>query len=103
MSHALGWLRQKENQYLAVPQEMVRELPVKLQELLGYAIHRPNLGFVDGLDPKTTLRSDSDEFSGFEDFLPERYLPALEQYREQQLRQQGAESHQQEAEDRHDR
>ena len=88
MSHILGWLRQKENQYLAVPQEMVREFPVKLQELLGYAMHKPNLGFVNGQDPKALLDPDTDETSGFQDYLPERYWPVLEQYRERQLRQQ---------------
>lgn len=32
-----GWLRQEENQYLCVPMEVVRSLPVKVQKLLGYA------------------------------------------------------------------
>jgi len=89
MSYSLGWLRQSENQFLAVPQDLVRELPVKLQELLGYSVHKPNLGFVNGQDPKALLDPETDEMSGFQDYLPDSYWPALEQYREMQLRQQG--------------
>ena len=88
MSYSLGWLRQSENQYLAVPRSLVPELPIKLQELIGYSVHCPNLGFVDGRDPRQLLHADTDEFSGFQDYLPDNYWPALEQYREMQLRQQ---------------
>jgi len=88
MSHVLGWLRQNENQYLAVPKDLVRDLPMKLQELLGYAMHTPNLGFVNGQDPKALFDPNTDEMAGFQDYLPENYWPALEQYREMQLRQQ---------------
>lgn len=31
-----GWLRQEENQYLAVPIEVARTLPVRIQRLMGY-------------------------------------------------------------------
>lgn len=33
-----GWLRQEENQYLAVPPEVAKTLPVRVQKLLGYDI-----------------------------------------------------------------
>jgi ectoine hydroxylase-related dioxygenase (phytanoyl-CoA dioxygenase family) len=33
-----GWLRQEENQYLAVPPEVAKNLPVRIQKLLGYAL-----------------------------------------------------------------
>jgi ectoine hydroxylase-related dioxygenase (phytanoyl-CoA dioxygenase family) len=33
-----GWLRQEENQYLAVPPEVAKTLPVRIQKLLGYAL-----------------------------------------------------------------
>jgi ectoine hydroxylase-related dioxygenase (phytanoyl-CoA dioxygenase family) len=32
-----GWLRQEENQYLSVPLEVAKTLPVRIQKLMGYA------------------------------------------------------------------
>ena len=54
-SYCLGWLRQTENQYLSMPPEKARRLSEQLQRLLGYAIHRPNLGWYEGQDPIVTL------------------------------------------------
>ncbi|HZR82957.1 MAG TPA: phytanoyl-CoA dioxygenase family protein [Candidatus Binatia bacterium] len=39
ISYTLGWLRTEENNYLAVPPELARELPRECQEVLGYAVH----------------------------------------------------------------
>jgi ectoine hydroxylase-related dioxygenase (phytanoyl-CoA dioxygenase family) len=50
-----GWVRPQENHMLAVPKEIVRELPEKLQELLGYNIFPPFLGNVDGRHPRKYL------------------------------------------------
>jgi ectoine hydroxylase-related dioxygenase (phytanoyl-CoA dioxygenase family) len=50
--YTLGWLRQEENQYLAVPPEKARALPIELQRLLGYAEHYPFLGWYEGADPE---------------------------------------------------
>ena len=55
LHYALGWLRQEENQYLAVPHEQARELPREVQALMGYALGSPNLGFVDHVDPQDYL------------------------------------------------
>ena len=85
MSHVLGWLRQNENQYLAVPRELAQTFPEILQELLGYAIHRPNLGFVDGHDPKISLEEKKINREGYQDYLPDHYWPVLEHYRMQQI------------------
>jgi hypothetical protein len=52
--YTLGWLRQEENQYLAVPPEKARTLPVALQRLIGYADHYPFLGWHEGNDPEVT-------------------------------------------------
>jgi hypothetical protein len=49
--YTLGWLRQEENQYLAVPPDKARTLPVELQRLIGYAEHSPFLGWYEGADP----------------------------------------------------
>lgn len=51
LEYCAGWLRQQENHILAVPKETVRTLPRRLQELLGYNIHPPFLGNVDGRHP----------------------------------------------------
>ena len=35
ITYSVGWLRQEENQFLTVPPEIARELPERLQRLLG--------------------------------------------------------------------
>lgn len=55
LEYAASWLRPQENHVLAVPREVVRELPERLQELLGYNIHPPFLGYVDGRHPRRVL------------------------------------------------
>lgn len=50
-----SWLRPQENHYLGVPKAIVREVPERLQELLGYNIHGNLLGNVDGRHPKKYL------------------------------------------------
>jgi len=50
-SYCLGWLKQYENAYLTYPPEVARHFPKQLRELLGYRIHRPNLGGYEGQDP----------------------------------------------------
>ena len=51
----LGWLRQGENQYLAYPPEVARYLPPEVQRLIGYSVHRPNLGLYECSDPQNLL------------------------------------------------
>lgn len=55
LEYAAGWLRQQENHVLAVPREIVRTLDPRLQELLGYNIHPPFVGYVDGRHPGRLL------------------------------------------------
>jgi ectoine hydroxylase-related dioxygenase (phytanoyl-CoA dioxygenase family) len=55
LEYAAGWLRQQENNLLAVPRSIVRELPERLQELLGYNIYPPFVGYVDGQHPRKVL------------------------------------------------
>ena len=50
-SYCLGWLKQYENAYLTYPPEVARHFPQRIRELLGYRIHRPNLGGYEGQDP----------------------------------------------------
>ena len=52
LTYALSWLRQEENQYLAVPLEIARTLPIELLKLIGYRRGAYALGYVDDLrDP----------------------------------------------------
>ncbi len=39
VSYTLGWLRTEENQCLATPLDVARELPRRAQELLGFGVH----------------------------------------------------------------
>ena len=52
LEYASAWLRAQENHILAVPREVVAELPQRLQELLGYNIYPPFVGYVDGRHPR---------------------------------------------------
>jgi len=58
LEYAAAWLRPQENHCLAVPRRVARELPRRLQELLGYNIYPPFLGYVDGAHPRKVLASD---------------------------------------------
>lgn len=51
ISYSLGWLRQAENSYLAYSKETVSKMPERLRHLLGYFVHQPNLGSINGIDP----------------------------------------------------
>lgn len=54
----LGNLRQEENQYLAVPREMVLAYPEEVRRLLGYDRCPPGLGWVEMDDPYNLLEAD---------------------------------------------
>lgn len=56
IDYCLGWLRQEENQYLACPPEVARDLPVELARLIGYSRAAYALGyFGDTQDPIEAL------------------------------------------------
>jgi ectoine hydroxylase-related dioxygenase (phytanoyl-CoA dioxygenase family) len=57
LEYAVSWLRPQENHCLAVPRSIVRQLPERLQELLGYNIYPPFVGYVDGTHPRRVLRA----------------------------------------------
>ncbi|MBM89353.1 MAG: hypothetical protein CMQ41_13350 [Gammaproteobacteria bacterium] len=50
LAYTLGWLRQEENQYLAVPIEKARALSAELQRLIGYRVHDRYIGWYEGMD-----------------------------------------------------
>jgi ectoine hydroxylase-related dioxygenase (phytanoyl-CoA dioxygenase family) len=80
-SYSLGWLRQAEPQHLAVPLEIAKKLPEKLQRVLGYFVHEPNLGSVEGQDPIGILTGNLAVNGHFREFLPEEVRPLLAEHR----------------------
>jgi hypothetical protein len=52
LEYVASWLRPQENHILAVPRETVADLHPRLQELLGYNVFPPFLGYVDGRHPR---------------------------------------------------
>jgi len=52
---AVSWLRPVENHVLVVPPAAAAGLPERLQELLGYNIHPPFIGYVDGRHPRKLI------------------------------------------------
>ena len=60
ITYAVAWLRQEENQYLSVPLEIARDLPVPLLKLMGYTRGAYALGYVDDLrDPLEVVKAGS--------------------------------------------
>jgi ectoine hydroxylase-related dioxygenase (phytanoyl-CoA dioxygenase family) len=55
LEFVVSWLRAQETHLLAVPREVAGQLPERLQELLGYNIYPPFLGYVDGRHPRRIL------------------------------------------------
>jgi ectoine hydroxylase-related dioxygenase (phytanoyl-CoA dioxygenase family) len=58
LEYVVSWLRPQENHCLAVPRDVAATLSPRLQELLGYNIHPPFLGYVDGHHPRKVLSAD---------------------------------------------
>ena len=52
----LAWLKQRENQFIGVPPEVVVEMPEKLQALIGYKLTNFGLGTVDYRNPIETVK-----------------------------------------------
>ena len=55
--YCVGWVRQLENMALAVPADVASQLPERARELIGYSIHPPFMGYVDGIHPRRLLRT----------------------------------------------
>src|SRR6266404_6605980 len=54
--YCVGWVRQLENMALAVPAELAEKLPERARDLIGYSIHPPFIGHVDGVHPRRLLQ-----------------------------------------------
>jgi ectoine hydroxylase-related dioxygenase (phytanoyl-CoA dioxygenase family) len=58
LEYVVTWLRPQENHCLAVPRDIARGLSPRIQELLGYNVHPPFMGYVDGRHPRRLLEQD---------------------------------------------
>lgn len=58
LEYVSAWLRPQETHLLAVPRAVAAELPERLQELLGYNIYPPFLGYVDGRHPRRYITTE---------------------------------------------
>lgn len=69
ISYRLGWLASSERLLLSTPPDVVRTLPERLQRLIGYQLHRPNLGWVEGRDPLLWLNGEVGALAPVDDNL----------------------------------
>lgn len=79
LSYCLGWLKQYENAFLSYPPQLARNFPQELRDLIGYRIHRPNLGGYEGQDPSVLFDTDSHNLPAV-DAIPEDTARQLEDY-----------------------
>ena len=79
VSYCLGWLRQFETQMLNYPPAVARGFPRELAELIGYSIHRPNLGNYEGQSPAVLLERDVPDFIQAQDALTPEQQAMIEQ------------------------
>jgi ectoine hydroxylase-related dioxygenase (phytanoyl-CoA dioxygenase family) len=80
IGYSLGWLRQHENQYLAYSADEVARFPDQLRSLIGYSIHRPNLGNFEGQCPSVALSRDRDRPLAAVDYLSAEHESLLEDF-----------------------
>lgn len=78
LSYRVAWLAPTEKLLLSIPPEVVRTLPPELQKLIGYQLHRPNLGWIECRDPIEWLNGQFKEIAPASDNLPEHYKALLE-------------------------
>jgi ectoine hydroxylase-related dioxygenase (phytanoyl-CoA dioxygenase family) len=79
VSYCLGWLKQYENAFLSYPPETARQFPQAVRELIGYRIHRPNLGGYEGQDPAVLFETRSHALPAV-DAIPEATARELRAY-----------------------
>lgn len=68
-SYTLGWLGQAERLLLSTPPDVARRLPERVQRLIGYQLHKPNLGWIEERDPLEWLHGRTGDLAPAEDNL----------------------------------
>jgi ectoine hydroxylase-related dioxygenase (phytanoyl-CoA dioxygenase family) len=69
IGYNLGWLRQTENFMLSVPWEAAKTFSPELKGLMGYKIHKPNVGWVEGVEPLKWIEMGRPQLAPAEDAL----------------------------------
>jgi len=82
-SYSLGWLKQYENQFLTYPPEVASKFPKAIQELIGYRIHKPNLGGYENNCPSKLFADTRPDILPAVDCLPPEIEKELKMLREQ--------------------
>ena len=90
ISYSLGWLKPYELQWLAYPPDIARQFSPELAALVGYRVHRPNLGNVEGRCPSALLTPSNGAVIGAVDALGPEQEALIEQFRAGTLSFQGA-------------
>jgi len=78
-SYCLGWLKQYENAFLSFPPEVASQFPEQIRNLLGYRIHKPNLGNYEGQDPSVLFKTRSHTLATV-DAIPEEIAAELQAF-----------------------
>lgn len=78
VSYRLGWLAPAERLQLVTPRALAAAMPERLQQLLGYQLHRPNLGWIEGQDPIRWLRGEVADLAAAADNFPPGMAGVLE-------------------------
>lgn len=79
-SYSLGWLKQYENAFLTYPPHVAREFSKPIRDLLGYRIHRPNLGGYEGQDPAVLFETQSHTLAAVDAIPPTATLELQAHY-----------------------
>jgi hypothetical protein len=69
VSYCLGWLKPFENQWLCYPPHIARHFDLELAALVGYSLHRPNLGNYEGQCPSILLGDSTPSYPAATDAL----------------------------------
>lgn len=69
LSYTPAWLAQAERLLLSTPPEVARGLPERVQRLIGYQLHKPNLGWIEERDPIEWLNGRFSDLAPAEDNL----------------------------------
>jgi ectoine hydroxylase-related dioxygenase (phytanoyl-CoA dioxygenase family) len=88
-SYSLGWLKQYENAFLTYPPQVAREFSKPIRDLLGYRIHRPNLGGYEGQDPAVLFETQSHTLAAVDAIPPAVALQLQAHYQNRAAGSQG--------------
>lgn len=83
--YSLGWLKTYENQFLAYPPQVARTFEPDLRGLIGYRLHRPNLGNYEGCCPSILLENQAPGPLAAVDALLPGQQEAVEAYARRQV------------------